>query len=237
MPEWTVDAVLALLTLGMTYALYSEGLWGATLMTFNVLFSALIALNFYEPVAKLLASSVEAVGDMADLICLGGFFVISLIGLRSLTGVIAPKAVRLPALVEQIGRIVVGFAGSALTIGFLLVMLQVAPVDRKILGTIDYKHKPPFGWGFDHKLLGFFQYVTGKTFPSYSSARDDPFYGHAQIFDPYGRWLIDRQNFRPFHGDAPDTVPEPEPTAQPATQEAGAGGSGGSNAQYQQQQR
>ena len=38
----------------MTYALTSEGLWGAALMFFNVLFAGIIAFNFYEPLAALL---------------------------------------------------------------------------------------------------------------------------------------------------------------------------------------
>ena len=48
------DLVIAGLILGLTYALTSEGLWGAALMFFNVLFAGMIAFNFYEPVAALI---------------------------------------------------------------------------------------------------------------------------------------------------------------------------------------
>ena len=46
--------VLVGLILGLTYALTSEGLWGAALMFFNVVFAGMIAFNFYEPLAQLL---------------------------------------------------------------------------------------------------------------------------------------------------------------------------------------
>ena len=53
-----VDLVVLGLIAGMTYALMSEGLWGAALMFFNVLFAALISFNFYEPLAQLIVDNV-----------------------------------------------------------------------------------------------------------------------------------------------------------------------------------
>ena len=68
------------LILGLTYALTSEGLWGAALMFFNVLFAGMIAFNFYEPLAKLLARHVPASArGFADTLCLHG----ALLRLRS----------------------------------------------------------------------------------------------------------------------------------------------------------
>ena len=52
-----IDLVFGFLILLMTYALSSEGLWGAALMFFNVLFGGLIAFNFYEPLARLIDST------------------------------------------------------------------------------------------------------------------------------------------------------------------------------------
>ena len=46
-----IDLIIAVLILGLTYVLTSEGLWGSALMFFNVLFAAMIAFNFYEPLA------------------------------------------------------------------------------------------------------------------------------------------------------------------------------------------
>ena len=46
-----INLIFFALILGMMYALMSEGLWGAALMFFDVLFAGLIAFNFYEPLA------------------------------------------------------------------------------------------------------------------------------------------------------------------------------------------
>ncbi len=54
MMENIINLIIVGLILGLTYALTSEGLWGAALMFFNVLFGAMIAFNFYEPLAALL---------------------------------------------------------------------------------------------------------------------------------------------------------------------------------------
>ena len=63
-----VDLCMLGLVAGMTYALMSEGLWGAALMFFNSLFAALITFNFYEPLAELIVTSVgsETVSSFAD---------------------------------------------------------------------------------------------------------------------------------------------------------------------------
>src|SRR4051812_1048399 len=101
-----VDLMIVGLILGMTYALMSEGAWGAALMFFNVLFAGLIAFNFYEPLATLLAGQVSAMAAWADMLCLMLLFVISLVILRIITESIAPAMVRFPTPIFHIGRVV-----------------------------------------------------------------------------------------------------------------------------------
>ena len=57
----------------------------------------------------------------------------------------------------------------------IILAFHAAPVHKKIFGAIDYKYKPPFGMGLDHKWLGFFQYTTGEIFARYGSGTRDPF--------------------------------------------------------------
>ena len=56
-PPIVIDLVIGFFILLMTYVVSSEGLWGAALMFFNVLFGGLIAFNFYEPLARLIDST------------------------------------------------------------------------------------------------------------------------------------------------------------------------------------
>jgi hypothetical protein len=221
MPPVVIDLTIVVLILGMTYALMSEGLWGAALMFFNVLFAGLIAFNFYEPVAAWLAGQVSQMSGYADTLCLMGFFIIALVILRLTTESLAPSMVRYPSIVYHIGRIAFGFAGSMVTMAILLVAFHTNPGHKKIFGVVDYKYEPPFHQGLDHKWLAFFQFTSGQVFATYTDTPEPHGeYSTAKVFDPYGDWLINHQNERPY-GPATDKVPEP-----PAAPAAGGGGGG-----------
>ncbi len=222
MQPWMLDLAITVLILGITYALTSEGLWGSALIFFNVFFAALIALNFYETLAGLIVANASGLASWADLLCLGGLFLVTLVILKVLTGSMAPTMVRFPSTVQALGRLVFGLAGATLTVAVLLLMLDTAPVHRKIFGMIDYKSQPPWNLGIDRKLLAFFQYTTGYIFPSYSSEFEDPEFGNAKVFDRKGSWLIDHQNGRPFPASGEGKVPEPE-VAAPPSESGGAG--------------
>lgn len=204
MPPIVADLVIAALMLGIAYALMSEGLWGACLMFFNVLFAGIIAFNFYEPLAALIAANLGFISHLADLISLLGIFVVALVVFRLTTETLAPSMVRFPAPVYHIGRILFAVAGSAVTVAILLLGLECAPVHKKIANSIDYKRKPPFNLGLDHEWLGFFQYTTGSVFANYGGGRRDPFgeYGSAKVFDARSEWLIDHQDARPYGTDS-----------------------------------
>ncbi len=208
MPPWVVDFVIVVLILGVTYALSSEGAWGASLMFFNVMFSGLLAFNFYEWLVRRLLEAAPGMGGWADLLCLGGVFLVLLVLFRIITDSIAPSMVRLPSPIYQLGRLGFGFGTAAMLAGILLCLFHTAPVHRKMFGTIDYDKKPPFGQGLDRKWLAFVQYTSEGAF---SASRMD---GSLRVFDPAGRWLIDHQNARPYTAEGEtNTVPETEAPA------------------------
>jgi hypothetical protein len=186
----------------LTYALTSEGLWGAALMFFNVVFGALIAFNFYEPLASMLDRTGINWG-FSDTLCMLGLFCVSVLLLRLTTETIAPVQVRFPPALYHAGRLFFGLAGATVTMAIVILAFHAAPVHKKVLGAIDYQTKPPFGMGLDHELLGFIQYETGAVFARYGVGRRDPYrqYGQGrpvQLFDPRGEWLILHQQARPY---------------------------------------
>jgi hypothetical protein len=224
--SWIADAVVALFILGIAYALASEGCFGAAVASLNVLFSCLIAVNFYEPLAGLIAKNADALAPWADMLCLGLLFLVSFAILKFGTEALSPNQLRLPSLAATLGRLVFGLFGGALTVAFLLLLLYTAPITRRI-GGMDYDHQPPFKLGVDRKLLAFLQYTTGTTFPWYEKdLPEDPAYGKAKIFDPKGAWLIEHQNARPLPTGDDGKVPAPEAAA-PSPAEAAAQGPGG----------
>lgn len=224
------DIVIVVLILGMTWALMSEGLWGAALMFFNILFSGLIAFNFYETLAKLLDSTGIGWG-FSDALCLLGLFCVCLVAFRVITENMAPTMVRFPTPVFHLGRVVFGLAGATLTIAILLVAFETAPVHKKVFGVVDYKAKPPFGQGIDRLWLSFFQYTTGLVFVQHQPGQRDPFreYGDAKVFDPKAEWLLRHQEARPYGTETILEAGEGE-GAGAAAQEGGAGAAGGAGA-------
>src|ERR1700761_7058408 len=110
---WIFDAVVFFLLLGMTYALSSEGLWGAALMFFNSLFAAMITMNFYEPLAQAIGTNVDFLSGYADALCIMVIFTVSLLILRLATESLAPAMVRFPTPLYHLGRLIFGLLGSA----------------------------------------------------------------------------------------------------------------------------
>jgi hypothetical protein len=198
--ELGINLIIALLILGMTYALSSEGLWGACLMFFNVVFGGLIAFNFYEPLAKLLAENVPFLAGHADSICLLGLFLVATLLLRLTTETLAPAMVRFPTPIYHLGRLGFGLACGALTVAILLLGFETAAVHKKVFGVIDYKALVPFGMGIERQWLAFFQYTTGQVFVTHTPDSRDPFdqYGDAKVFDPRAEWLLLHEEARPY---------------------------------------
>ncbi|MGO8897678.1 MAG: hypothetical protein ACLQU5_04940 [Isosphaeraceae bacterium] len=230
-PKFVVDLVMAFLILLLTYALSSEGLWGAALMFFNVVFGGLIAFNFYEPLAKLIDGTGIGWG-FSDTLSLLSIFCVSVMLLRMTTETLAPAMVRFPVPIYHAGRVFFALATSLVTMAILVLAFHTAPVHKKIFEAIDYKYKPPFGMGLDHQWLGFFQYTTGMVFARYGSGTRDPYgeYGRSgnqrvplRVFDPRATWLLNHQEARPY-GQAPIL------TEESGSADASASGGSGSSA-------
>lgn len=204
MPPWVIDIVTLLIVLGMTYALLSEGVWGAALMFFDVLFAGLITFNFYEPLAAMLAQNADFLSGFADTLCILVLFIVSLLILRLTTDSLAPGMVRFPSALYWLGGLVFGFGAAAMTAGIILLAFHAAPVHKKVLGVITYDYKPPFGMALDHHWLGVFQHSSGIPFARFSDEYpSDPerFFGKGaglNLFDPRAEWLIRHQEARPY---------------------------------------
>lgn len=219
-----LDLIVVLMIGAITYALSSEGAWGAALMFFNVLLASMVALNFYEPLATLLVEYMPSMlVDFSDMIVFMALFGLTIVILKLITDNIAPSMVKLPSIVYNLGRFGFGLAAALVTVGTLLLALHLAPVHKKILGVMAFDSRPPFKFGLDVEMLAFFQRATGGTFALYGNDRNDPFqtYKDAHVFDPQGRWLIDRQLGRGFGegdplGDEQAAAPAAEGSA-PAT--------------------
>ena len=120
-----INFIVAFLALGLMYVLTSEGLWGSALMFFNVLFAAMVAFNFYEPLARLI-DSTQINWGFSDTLCLLGLFCIALVILRMITETIAPVMVRFPVAVYHAGRLVFGLAGAGVAMAVIILAFHCA---------------------------------------------------------------------------------------------------------------
>ncbi|QEH37779.1 Colicin V production protein [Aquisphaera giovannonii] len=197
------DLVISFMIVLMTYVVSSEGLWGAALMFFNVVFSGMIAFNHYEPLARLIDSTGIGWG-FSDTLAMLSIFCVSLLIFRMTTETIAPAMVRFPTPVYHAGRLVFALGTSLVLTSIILLSFHAAPVHKRVFGAMDWKYKPPFGMGLDHHWLGFFQYATKEVFPRYDGGGTTVSSGNrgqrvkVRYFDPKARWLLDHQEARPY---------------------------------------
>ena len=98
----------------------------------------------------------------------------------------------------QLGRFLFAVGGAGVTIGMILIALDASPVQKKILGSMDYKSEPFFKVRLDKEILAFFQHETGYVFTHRGPA--DPYheFGNVHAFDPKGDWLLRAQEARPY---------------------------------------
>ncbi len=212
MPPALLDTLLVALILFMTYVLTSEGAWGAALMFFNVVFGGMIAFNFFEPLADVIDSTgVGFIMSFSEPVAIMLIFCASTLLLRLATESLGPAMVRFPTPVFHLVRLVFGFGATIVTFAVILLAFHASPVHKKMFGYIEYDTKPPFGFGIDHGWLGFFQATTGDVFARYGAGARDPYstYGktgnqlmRVNLFDPRGKWLLDKQEARPY-GEGP----------------------------------
>lgn len=156
--------IACLAVVGATlYFVSIEGAWGAAQTFICVLLSALIAMNFFEPLANVLDGVLPAYKNYMDIVSLVGLFIGAVFGFRLGSEYLVPLYIGLPSTIDQIGKWLFGLLTGYVTMAFLLTALHTAPLAREFMG-----FKPEranfFGMAPDRQWLGFVQYVTEKPY-------------------------------------------------------------------------
>jgi hypothetical protein len=131
-----VLGLLTLLVMGIcAYAMWREGPLTAFAMCANVLVAGVLAFNFWEPLADLLASSFDdTFADGAeDAVAMMLIFLPVLMLLRWITNSIAGTHMEYPPVLYRGGAVVFGLLTGYLLAGFLVCMIQTLPVPRNFL--------------------------------------------------------------------------------------------------------
>jgi hypothetical protein len=174
-----IDVVLLLVLALVTWNVAAEGAWGAAAVFLTVVFSGLIAMNFFEPLANYL--EVWTGPDWAmrlDFISLLVLFGGSVFLLRLLAERLVPSFIAVESRLYDVCRFGFAVMTGYVTIAFLLAALHAAPLPREFMGFTP-ERKNFFGMTApDREWLGLVQYISEK---SMHSSDDDRIFDGAQF--------------------------------------------------------
>jgi len=162
-----IDLLLLAIVGVVTWVVASEGAWGATLNFFCVLFAGLLAMNFFEPTAELLAANVPlgvSWRNRWDFIALMGLFILLVSLFRVGTEQLMPNFLEVhPIAHDGIRWVAAGLTGYV-TMAIVLTALHTANLPRTFIGFEPSRDNFLGMAAPDRQWIGFTQYVTEKAY-------------------------------------------------------------------------
>jgi hypothetical protein len=163
--------------------MWTEGMWANALTFVNTVFAALVALNFFEPVAALMEKYLRSYTYVLDFVALWLLFVISLAAFRAITDQTSRHAVRFKMPVEHTGRVVFALLTAWVLVCFTTAAMHTAPLSRSPFRG-SFAQEPLannfFGLAPDRILLSFVQQRSLGAL-----ARSNP-----RVFDETGDFIV-----------------------------------------------
>jgi hypothetical protein len=123
--QWGVPLAVAAAIFGIRW---KEGLWSNILSVFAVLFSALIAVGWWESLASFLSSNAPSMLFLSDTIAIWLLFLVSLLIISELTKLTSRVKVKFADPVEKAGNALALAALFLSLYGFYLFALDLSPV-------------------------------------------------------------------------------------------------------------
>jgi hypothetical protein len=189
-----MSALLTVLMLVVLFAcvamLYTNGMWSNAIMLINVVTSALLAINFFEPVASWLDHSQPSYTYLWDFLSLWGLFVVFMSITRALTDKVSLVKVRFLGLADRIGSPVFALWIGWVMVCFTMMTLHTAPIAREFLfGGFKADDHMVLGLAPDRQMLGFMQKMSLGAYCR-SGNPDDWREGQEKYaFDPHGEFM------------------------------------------------
>jgi uncharacterized membrane protein required for colicin V production len=159
---------------------FTEGLWSNLIRFFNVVAAAILATNYWEPLARQFEEMYKAGTYFWDFVALWLIFCVSVLVLQLATSALSQVKVKFLGIVEMIGSAVFGVLTGFALLCFLAMTLHTAPLSEKFFGgAFDYSQGICFGLNPDRIWCGYMQTVSEGAF-----AQSPP-----SKFDPAGRFM------------------------------------------------
>jgi uncharacterized membrane protein required for colicin V production len=137
---------------------YPDGLWSNAIRLVNTVTAALVATNFFEPVARWLDSVGSSYTYLWDFLALWGLFALTTVVLRALTDSISRVKVKFLKLADRIGSGILSIWIGWVMVCFTMATLHTAPLSRNFLfNGFQPKSRMIMGLAPDRLWLGFMQ--------------------------------------------------------------------------------
>jgi hypothetical protein len=130
---WILNVCLVIIFLVCVLMSLASGLWGNLIMIFNVLLAALIATNYFEPLAGWLDGQMGSYTFLLDFIAMWLIFALAVVVLRAITDALSRVKVRFKKPVELAGGLVCGGIIGWLMVCFTLFSLHTSPTGLSIV--------------------------------------------------------------------------------------------------------
>jgi hypothetical protein len=181
--------------------LYNEGIWGNFLNLVNVTTAALLATNYFEPLAKLAEGYMGSFTFFLDFLSLWALFSLFSIVFRLLTDRISRTKVRFLKVADQIGSPVMAALVGVVMVNFTAMTLHTAPLAKNFLdGGFQPEERMLMGTAPDRQWLGFVQILSRNAYCRNLSsaekqngaygAETDPEEQNLAVFDRGGEFIL-----------------------------------------------
>jgi len=180
--------LLVILAVSLAF-LYREGLWSNAITLVNVITSALLATNFFEPAARFLSDLVPFMDYNWDVVLLGVIFAVAYVALNQVALLISKHQIRFHPLVDQIGSPLVALWIGWVMVCFVMFSLHTSPLARNFLSSaFQPEQRMFFGLAPDRQWLGFVSQVSDGGSWGTNETNDE---GRVTSeFDPSGVFMI-----------------------------------------------
>jgi hypothetical protein len=175
--------LLLLILIGCIGFLYTEGMWGNGVRLINVVTAALLATNFFEPLAKLLEEKIyEPASYLWDLVALWALFGVFLVIFRMLTGSVSRVKVRFLGIADRIGSAVFATLIGCMMVCFVTMTLHTAPLGETFIWDgFDADESETWGFRPGHRWMRFAEWTSKGCFSPFGGDESDVFDGGAFI--------------------------------------------------------
>jgi uncharacterized membrane protein required for colicin V production len=185
-----VTILMVVILFACAAMLYAEGMWSNAIRLINVIMAALLAMNFFEPVAGWLERQSMSYTYFCDFVSLWGLFIIFSIIFRILTDRISVVKVKFLKMADQIGSGILALWIGWVMVCFTMVSLHTAPLAKNSLMGSFQPEQQMFVMGLapDRQWLAFTQKMSQG--PYSRSVSEADWNAQKTVFDPRGEFMI-----------------------------------------------